>query len=215
MLSCCSAWQGNSPLARRRHCAAVAAWSFNFHGVNMALLWISGRTALLLCMFALSVALAVLSGRTLLAGCLSLLAMLCKEEAVMIPALFVLSDLFARPHDQPPFRAAWSALRRSAPLWIALAIYLRLSHSGAFGPQDALGTTDSLRALAVVRNILEYLDRGATFAVAIAVALLILIGTARVALTAAEKGILRFGAAWFVCFYAMRCSCRSVQVCIL
>ena len=124
--------------SREAALVAVAAWSFNFHGVNMALLWISGRTALLLCMFALSVALAVLSGRTVLAGCLSLLAMLCKEEAVMIPVLFVLVDLLARPHDQPPVRAAWSALRRSGPLWIALAIYLGLrAHSGAFGVQDA------------------------------------------------------------------------------
>jgi hypothetical protein len=184
---------------------AVAAWSFNFHGVNMALLWISGRTALLLCMFALCVALAVLSGRTVLAGCLSLLAMLCKEEAVMVPVLFVLVDLVARPHDQPPFRAAWSALRRSGPLWIALAIYLGLrAHSGAFGPQDAPSYYRfTFEPLAVVRNVLEYLDRGATLVLAIAVAMLISIGTARVALTAAERAILRFGAAWFVCFYAM------------
>jgi hypothetical protein len=192
-------------VSREAALVAVAAWSFNFHGVNMALLWISGRTALLLCMFAVGVALAVLSGRTVLAGCSSLLAMLCKEEAVMIPALFVLSDLFARPRDQPPFRAAWSALRRSGPSWIALAIYLGLrAHSGAFGPQDAPSYYRfTFEPLAVARNVLEYLDRGATFAVAIAVALLMSIGTARVALSAAEKGILRFGAAWFVCFYAM------------
>jgi hypothetical protein len=191
--------------SREAALVAVAAWLFNFHGVNMALLWISGRTALLLCMFALSVALAALSGRTFLAGFLSLLAMLCKEEAVMIPVLFVLIDLVARPHDQPRFRAAWSALRRSGPLWIALAIYLGLRvHSGAFGPQDAPSYYRfTFEPLAVVRNVLEYLDRGATFAVAIAVALLMSIGTARVALTAAEKAILRFGAAWFVCFYAM------------
>ena len=191
--------------SREAALVAVAAWSFNFHGVNMALLWISGRTALLLCMFALSVALAVLSGRTVLAGCLSLLAMLCKEEAVMIPVLFVLVDLVARPHDRPPFRAAWSTLRRSGPLWIALAIYLGLrAHSGAFGPEDAPSYYRfTFEPLAVVRNVLEYLDRGATFAVAIAVAMLISIGTARVALTAAEKALLRFGAAWFVCFYAM------------
>jgi hypothetical protein len=123
----------------------------------------------------------------------------------MIPVLFVLVDLVARPHDQPRFRAAWSALRRSGPLWIALAIYLGLrAHSGAFGPQDAPSYYRfTFEPLAVVRNVLEYLDRGATFAVAIAVAMLISIGTARVALTAAEKTLLRLGAAWFVCFYAM------------
>ncbi len=129
--------------SREAALVAVAAWSFNFHGVNMAVLWISGRTALLLCMFALGVALAVLSGRTVLAGCLSLLAMLCKEEAVMIPVLFVLIDLVARHHDQPqpPIRAGWSTLRRSGPLWIALAIYLGLRvHSGAHRGRQRIQT---------------------------------------------------------------------------
>src|SRR5262245_28428991 len=45
-----------------------AVWAFNFHGVNMALLWISGRTALLLVLFALAGALAFLGGRRRTAG---------------------------------------------------------------------------------------------------------------------------------------------------
>ena len=82
---------------------------------------------------------------------------------------------------------------------------LRLrAHSGAFGRAGRPFVLPvHVQPLAVARNVLEYLDRGATFAVAIAVAMLISIGTARVALTAAEKALLRFGAAWFVCFYAM------------
>ena len=192
--------------SREAALVAVAAWSFNFHGVNMALLWISGRTALLLCMFALSVALAVLSGRTVLAGCLSLLAMLCKEEAVMIPVLFVLVDLVARPHDQPPIPRRLERPATIRPVVdrardLSWAQSLIAARSARRTPPSYYRFT--FEPLAVVRNVLEYLDRGATFAVAIAVAMLMSIGTARVALTAAEKAILRFGAAWFVCFYAM------------
>ena len=66
---------------------AVAVWMFNFHGINMALLWISGRTALLLCLFSLAAVLAWLRGRRLIGALLTLAAMLSKEEAVMLPPL--------------------------------------------------------------------------------------------------------------------------------
>jgi hypothetical protein len=191
-------------LPREAALLAVAVWAFNFHGVNMALLWISGRTALLLCLFALSAALAVLSGRIVLAGVCSLLAMLCKEEAVFIPVMFTLIDTFDRA---PVFSlsAAWNLVRRYWPLWLALAVYLALrAHSGAFGPQDAPSYYRlSFGPLSIVRNVFEYLDRGATFALVIAVAMLMAIGTPRVTFTPAEARTLQRGAAWFVCFYAL------------
>lgn len=31
----------------------AAVWSFNFHGINVAVLWISGRTSLLVVLFAI------------------------------------------------------------------------------------------------------------------------------------------------------------------
>ncbi|MNC96546.1 hypothetical protein D3C83_139460 [compost metagenome] len=60
---------------------AAATWLFNFHAVNMAVLWLSGRTALLVTLFALASAHAMLRGRALLAGGACLLALLSKEEA--------------------------------------------------------------------------------------------------------------------------------------
>jgi hypothetical protein len=80
---------------------AVGAWAFNFQGVNMALLWISGRTALLLGMFALAAALAVLDRRWIVAGFLSFLAMLSKEEAVLMPLLFVLFEWQRAGRSEP------------------------------------------------------------------------------------------------------------------
>src|SRR6266850_3560981 len=68
---------------------AVAVWAFNFHGVNMALLWTSGRTALLLCLCGVASALAFLRGHRLAAALLAGAAMLCKEEAAILPPLLL------------------------------------------------------------------------------------------------------------------------------
>src|SRR5205807_1271877 len=121
---------------------AVAVWAFNFHGVNMALLWTSGRTALLLCLCALASMIAFLRGHRLAAGVLACAAMLCKEEAVMLPPLLLAIEVTDRRlvHRSP--RGEGGDVRRAivstAPTWIAAAIYavLRL-RSGAFGPLSA------------------------------------------------------------------------------
>ncbi|MDE3156263.1 MAG: hypothetical protein KGN76_14270, partial [Acidobacteriota bacterium] len=69
--------------------AAAALWLFNWDGIRMAVLWISGRTALLLVLFATLGAAAALRRRWGLAGVLLLLAMLSKEEAVLVPAVII------------------------------------------------------------------------------------------------------------------------------
>ena len=195
---------GRLALSREASLLAVGTWAFNFHGVNMALLWISGRTALLLSMFALSAALALLNRRIILAAAFSLLAMLCKEEAVLIPVMFTLIDAADQPRALS-VDAAWGLVRRYWLVWLALAVYLALRpHSGAFGPQDAPSYYRfSFSPPTVLRNVFEYLDRAATLAVAIALAILISIRSVRVALTPTEQLALRFGGAWFVCFYAV------------
>src|SRR2546429_497729 len=66
-----------------------ALWVFNWHGINMAVLWISGRTALLLTLCATLGAAAFIRRRLLPALVLVLGAMLSKEEAVMLPVVLV------------------------------------------------------------------------------------------------------------------------------
>ena len=68
---------------------AAGLWMLNPHGINMALLWTSGRTALLLTLFAVLAATALVRHRYLqLAACV-LLAMLSKEEAVVLPVILL------------------------------------------------------------------------------------------------------------------------------
>lgn len=154
-------------LPRPAALAGAAAWWFNFHAINMAVLWLSGRTALLLVFFALATAHALLRGRTLAAGACCLCALLSKEEAVLLPALWTAywwiqqglraqaPGLRAGPGaEAPDVQAAglqtvsrWAAagwhrgrvvVTRTWPLWSALGIYLVLRRqSGAFSPSDA------------------------------------------------------------------------------
>jgi hypothetical protein len=180
---------------------AVAVWAFNFHGINMALLWTSGRTALLLCLFAQASVLALLRGHRLAAGVLTLAALLCKEEAIMLPPLLVALDLgLRRDHDVPARRL----LMQSWPLWAAAAAYLLLrENSAAFGPFNAPAYYRlTLAPRALLKNVAEYLDRGGTFA-AIAV-VIVWLGSRRVRpFDADERKVIAFGLLWFAAMYAI------------
>jgi len=180
---------------------ASAAWMFNFHGINMALIWISGRTALLLCLLSLAAVLVWLRGRRLAAALLALAAMLCKEEAVMLPPLLLLVDLVATGQRPMNIRRA---LLRSWPVWVAAAIYLIVRvQTGAFGLSDApeyYRLTFDPRL--VVRNAAEYLDRGATWAV-VAAMLVFLVTPRETPLSDDERRVIRLGVVWFALMFAI------------
>ena len=175
----------------------VGVWLFNFHAVNMAVLWLSGRTALLVSLFSLGTAHAMLAGRSLLAGALALLAMLSKEEAVALPALFsvytVLTERRAR------------GLVRTLPLWAALGVYLGLRlQSGAFWATDAPSFYRFSFAPALIgRNVLEYADRAGTVAAIVIVALVALTRLRLRDVTDGEKRVLLFAALWVPAMYAL------------
>ena len=180
--------------------AAVVAggvWLFNFHAVNMALLWLSGRTALLVSLFSVSTAYALVSGRSALAGLLALLAMLSKEEAVALPALFgayvYLSERRVR------------CLTRTIPLWIALAIYLGLRmQSGAFWASDAPSYYRFAFSPALVaRNAIEYADRAGTLAAVVIVAFAALARVRWRDMTADDQRVLLLAGLWIAATYAL------------
>jgi hypothetical protein len=180
---------------------AVAAWMFNFHGINMALLWLSGRTALLVCLFSTTAVLAWLRGLRLAAALLTCAAMLCKEEAVVLPLLLPLLGAVATGER---YTSARRALLASWPLWAMAALYLILrAQSGAFGPSDAPAyyrLTVDPRVLA--KNAAEYLDRGATWP-AVAAALMVLFTPRGSPLNDDERRVVRFGVVWFVLMFAI------------
>jgi hypothetical protein len=175
--------------------AAGAIWAFNWHGINMSVLWISGRTALLLVLFATFGAAAFVHGRLWLASALCFAAMLSKEEAVLLP--FVLLAYAAVTRSTPRARLVdWWPFAAGALVGETVYFFLR-AQSGAFTPATAPSFYQfAFSVERVGSNILQYLDRTATFAVVVVVFGL-LIAQARFVLTARARRVTVFGILWW------------------
>jgi hypothetical protein len=181
---------------------AASVWSLNFHGINLALLWISGRTALLLCAAATWAADALVRGRPLLAGVLAFVAMLSKEEAVLLPAVF--AAWIAIRHDGPLPARIRAAAGAAWPAGVALGVYavLRVRTSAmtfANAPSFYQARTD---AGTLVDNLLEYADRSATSAALVTLAAL-LVARRRPVLDTAARRTLAGAAVWVAGLFAI------------
>ena len=176
---------------------AAAVWALNFHGINVSLLWLSGRTALMVTMFALLAAIQFARRRSAMAAVCSLLAMLCKEEAVVVPALFTAVAFFEEGGARHPVDAFGKAVRRAWPVWLALAIYFPMRfNSGAFGAASAPAYyTFSLSPSLVLKNLGEYTDRAGTVAAVVAL-MMAMVGGLRGRLDDAERRALLWAALW-------------------
>ena len=160
---------------------AAGLWAFNFHGVDMSLLWISGRTALLATLFAVLAARSFVVDRPRAAAGWALLAMLSREDAVLLPfvllawgGLWTSSASGAGAGGGAPARFHLGrALRSSWPLFVSLALYLAArTAAGAMTPLDAPAAYRFVLSPGpVILNALSYLDRGATLAASFVVLL--------------------------------------------
>ena len=190
---------------------SAAAWAFNFHGINMSLLWLSGRTALLVVLFALATAIAMLKGRHLLAGVFCLCALLSKEEATLIPALWT-AFLFLEGRlvesELPRSAGLRSLAARTCPLWAALGIYVAIrAQSGAFGPLSAPPEYQLFTSAALLaRNVSEYADRALTLSAALAIVLFLVAGRGAGPVTSAERRTLLLAGLWIPSMFALTIS---------
>lgn len=173
---------------------AAAVFVLNFHGVNMAVLWISGRTSLLALLWALASAHALLRGHGLVAGILCLAALLSKEEALALPAVVT---LFLWLDGRRPEKA-W-------PLWASLVVYAALrASSGAFTPGSAPTYYQfSFAPSLLLRNVAEYADRAGTLSIVLSAVLLIIVPRTRPWFVEAERRTLLFAALWIPAMYAL------------
>ena len=183
-------------LTRTAASVGAFAWALNPHGINMAVVWLSGRTSLLL------TACAALSARAFLrrqrvAGSLMLLgALLSKEEATVLP--FVLMIWLWALRDEDRHALVLDAVAVCVPL---IVYGLLRAQSPALTPNTApwfYRPTTDIRLLAL--NAIEYLDRGATFFVLVGLAAWAAYRPGRLAI---PKPIILAGAAWFVAGYAL------------
>ena len=176
---------------------SAAVWALNFHGINVSVLWLSGRTALMVTFFSLLAAIQFANRRRATAAVLTLMAMLCKEEAVVLPALFSVVAFFEEDAIRNPVASFGKALRRAWPVWLALAIYLPMRfNSGAFGATSAPAYyTFSWSPYLVLRNLREYADRAGTVAMLVSL-ILVMVAGLRGRLDASERRALAWAAVW-------------------
>jgi hypothetical protein len=172
----------------------------NPHGINMAVLWISGRTSLFLVFFATLAARSSVRGRHVTAGVFCFLALLSKEEAVLLPVALA-AWAYIRAHEEGRTRQVF---RASLPAFAALAIYFVLrADTNAMTPATAPDFyRPSLDVGLLLRNIAEYTDRVATFPAAV----LLLTGIAArrmPRLLPPETTIVGLGLAWAVLGYGL------------
>ena len=146
---------------------AVALWLLNPHGINTAVLWMSGRTSLLLTMGSLAAVLTLLRGHPFLSLVPAAIALFSKEEAFLLPAILFLWWIGFRRADLP-------SKRQMALWWLCsaalIAVYLALRfQTGAMTPWTAPPYYRFTANPAVVlKNIREYADRAMTFPAAVA-----------------------------------------------
>ena len=190
---------------------AAGVWLMNFHGINMAVLWISGRTALLLTLFAVLSAIAASRGRPAAAALLAFAAMLSKEEAVLLPvalivilALTTRARLPAEAHTTPRAKVGLPVVLAMVYCAAAEIGYLFLRrHSNAMTPGTAPDFYQFVFApAAVFQNVLQYADRAATLT-ALLLILLLAITRKRPALDRAERSAVTIGAAWVLAGFAV------------
>jgi hypothetical protein len=147
--------------------AGTAVWAFNFHGINMAIVWLSGRTSLLGTLFSTLAALAFVRNRAIAAGVLAFGAFLSKEEVLALPVILTIWSIIDK-----------ADIKRTAGTWIALAVYFSLRNfSGAVGISNAPPYYQfTFNPVQVATNIFEYADRSMTLAILVLIASAIAFG---------------------------------------
>jgi hypothetical protein len=176
---------------------AAIVWAVNPHGINMALVWISGRTSLCLTLFALLSAIALLKQRYVWMAAFLAAALGSKEEAIVLPVILLAWHWLLIDRAGDRWRVAAAV---AAPVAFYLALRL---HTGAFTPASAPSYYQFSRAPGLLlRNLAEYADRGATVC---AIALALTAATYRRApeLDPRHRRLLAACAVWFAGGYVL------------
>ena len=179
-------------------------WALNFQAVNMAVLWISGRTALVLVLWAVAAACAWVRGHRLLAAVFAMLAMWSKEEGFVIPAILSVWSIIDSRDALVPL---WARLRRTLVetwmLWVVAAASLAVrAWAGAWTPASAPSFYRYRFDLStLLEHTYQYADRSATTPVLVFALFWLVAGCPR--LLEGTDGRRRLkGASWLVLGFA-------------
>jgi hypothetical protein len=173
---------------------ASALWLLNLHGVNMAILWISGRTALLATAAAVSCAAALLSGRSLLASALLTVAVFSREDAALLPLVIAgWLYVFRRQFEFRIQRGRWLLISVA----IVAAYFAVRSTTNAMTPATAPSYYRfTVEPRVLIRNIAEYADRTSTLSVATLLLLGVMLRPRTLALDSRSLAFVAAGVGW-------------------
>jgi hypothetical protein len=185
---------------------AAALWAFNFHGINMALLWLSGRTSLLLTIFALGAVIAAVKRRPVWMFASALLALGAKEEAVVLPLICAVwaADSLTTGGWLDRARRLAIGIRRTWPTLLALVVYaIARTRTGAYTATSAPPYYQfTFNPAPVAENVVQYADRSmAIFAGSIVIWALAL--GVRPSLQRINPDLVIKALAWFVAGFAI------------
>jgi hypothetical protein len=169
--------------------------------MGVAVLWTSGRTSLLATLFAVCAAIAFSASRPIATGVCTLLAVLSKEEPILLAAVFTAWALLDRSMLKAPVdrKKVWALALAGA----ATAVYLVLRwKSGAMTPETAPDFYH-YRLSVIPINALHYLDRSLTLTAALLVLGAFFVRRDRWHLTARERSAIVKGIVWLVCGFAL------------
>ena len=151
---------------------AAMLWLLNLHGVNMAILWISGRTALLATAAAAACTAAVLRRRYVIGALLLGVAVTSREDAAMLPVVTV-SSIYLLWRDQAVER---TDVRR----WLFISVAIVAAYFAVRSTTNAMTPTDApayyrftWSVSSIGPNALEYADRTMTTTAAALVLLIV------------------------------------------
>ena len=184
---------------------AALVWALNYQGINMAVLWISGRTALVVTFWAVAAAYAWVRRLGAAAALLAMLAMWSKEEGFAVPAILTAWALIdAGRHDAGQESPARRIVRQTWLLWLVTAASLAArAWSGAFTPASAPPSYHYQLDLATLGgNAVRYADRSATMSVLTLLIFWLAAGCPRVPVGWDSSGLTRKGTLWLLLGFA-------------
>src|SRR5229473_6859022 len=120
-------WMLFRALGLRAGVAAGAAlvWALNYQGINMSVLWISGRTALMVTIWAVAAAYAWTRRLRAAAALFAMLAMWSKEEGFVVPAILTAWAWIDAGQDRAGSDSrAMRVVRETWLLWLVTAASL-------------------------------------------------------------------------------------------
>jgi hypothetical protein len=157
---------------------AGAMWMLNLQGIRMAVLWISGRTALIVILAATMSATAFVKRQHIVSLIWLALAVFAKEEAVLLPLVFI--GWMTLVPASTPHGWRWN-LR-----WIVGAVIVVAAYFVARSTTQAMTMVSAppyyrltFEPVRVLENLISYADRVATVPLALTLLAMLVLGVRR------------------------------------